>query len=132
MTDVDLRAFYKRYIETLNAHDYAAVHDFLSKELTYFGDTVTADQIVSALTELGDTVPDLHWEILDLSVDGDHLAARLVNTGTPVAEWLGVAPSGASFEIQELAVYRIRDGRFAHMTNVHDSEALRRQLAPAD
>lgn len=132
MTDTDLRAFYRRYIDTLNAHDFAAVRDFLGEELTYFGDSVTADLIVSALTDLGATVPDLHWEILDLSVDGDHLAARLVNTGTPVREWLGVTPSGASFEIQEFAVYQVRDGRFAHMTNVHDSDALRRQLAPSD
>jgi predicted ester cyclase len=129
MSDTDLRAFYARYIETLNAHDFVRVRDFLSDDLTYFGDAVTADLIVSALTDLGNTVPDLHWEIQELFVDGDHLAVRLLNTGTPVKEWLGVAPSGASFEIVEFAVYHIRDGRFVHMTNVHDAEALRRQLA---
>jgi steroid delta-isomerase-like uncharacterized protein len=129
MSDTDLRAFYARYIETLNAHDFARVRDFLSDDLTYFGDAVTADLIVSALTDLGNTVPDLHWEIQELSVDGGHLAVRLLNTGTPVKEWLGVAPSGASFEIVEFAIYHIRDGRFVHMTNVHDAEELRRQLA---
>ncbi|MDT0322368.1 ester cyclase [Streptomyces millisiae] len=129
MSETDLRAFYTRYIETLNAHDFASIREFLSDDLTYFGDAVTADLIVSALTDLGNTVPDLHWEIQELSVNGDHLAARLLNTGTPAKEWLGVAPSGASFEIVEFAVYHIRDGRFVHMTNVHDAEALRRQLA---
>ncbi|MFE2849116.1 ester cyclase [Streptomyces scopuliridis] len=74
-------------------------------------------------------MPDLHWELQDLAVDGDNLAARLINTGTPAKEWLGVAPTGASFEIVEYAIYQVRDGRFVHMTNLHDSEALKRQLS---
>jgi predicted ester cyclase len=32
-----------------------------------------------------------------LQLDGDNIAARLVNTGTPAQERLGVAPTGASF-----------------------------------
>jgi len=128
MSDTDLRAFYARYIDTLNAHDFAGVAEFLHGDLTYFGNAVTAEQIVGVLTELGETVPNLHWEVQELAVDGDHLAARLLNTGTPAKDWLGGAPTGASFEIVEYAVYEITDGRFLHMTNVHDGEALRAQL----
>ncbi|MET7847141.1 hypothetical protein ABZT48_02630 [Streptomyces avermitilis] len=40
-----------------------------------------------------DAVPDLHWELKDLLFDGDRLAARLVDTDTPVKKWLGVAPT---------------------------------------
>lgn len=128
MTDTDLRAFYTRYIDTLNAHDFAAVGEFLHDDLTYFGEAVTAEQIVGVLTELGEAVPDLRWDIEDLTVDGDHLAARLVNTGTPTQEWLGVPATGRSFRITEYAVYEIRESRFLHMTNVHDGDALRAQL----
>jgi predicted ester cyclase len=56
------------------------------------------------------------------------LNARLTNTGTPAKEWLGVAPTGASFEIVEYAIYQVRDGRFVHMTALYDAETLRRQL----
>jgi len=129
MSETDLRAFYARYIETLNAHDFAAVAKFLHDELTYFGDALTADGVVANLTDLGERVPDLRWEVKELAVDGDRLAARLVDTGTPAKEWLGVDPTGASFEVIEYAVYEIRDGRFLHMTNVFDSEALRKQLS---
>ncbi|WP_229372918.1 ester cyclase [Umezawaea beigongshangensis] len=52
----------------------------------------------------------------------------LTNTGTPAEEWLGVAPTGASFEIVEYAIYQVRDGRFVHMTALHDAETLKRQL----
>lgn len=129
MSDNDLRAFYARYIDTLNAHDFTGVAQFLHDDLTYFGDAVTAEEVAAALADLGETVPDLRWEILDLAVNGPHLAARLVNTGTPVKEWLGVPPSGASFEIVEHAIYHVRDGRFLHMSNVQDAEALSAQLA---
>lgn len=73
-------------------------------------------------------MPDFHWELEDLKVDGDTIAARLTNTGTPVKEYLGVVPTGASFEIVEYAIYRVRDGRFVHMTNLHDAETLKQQL----
>lgn len=43
-------------------------------------------------------------------------------------EWLGVAPTGASFEIVEYAIYQVRDGRFVHMTALHDAAEMRRQL----
>lgn len=81
------------------------------------------------MTAEHEAVPDLHWDLKELVVDGDTIAARLINTGTPVKRWLGVEPTGASFEITEYAVYRVRDGRFAHMANVHDAESLARQLA---
>ncbi|WP_423464337.1 ester cyclase [Promicromonospora sp. MS192] len=64
----------------------------------------------------------------DLRVSGHEIAARLTNTGTPVKEWLGVAPTGASFEITEYALYRVRDGRFVNMTNLQDTDTAREQL----
>lgn len=39
-----------------------------------------------------------------------------------------MVPTGASFEIVEYAIYQVRDGRFVHMTALHDAETLRRQL----
>ncbi|GAB7042412.1 MULTISPECIES: ester cyclase [Catenuloplanes] len=131
MTDTDLREFYARYIAMLNAHDLRRVDEFIDDEITYYGDRATRDQAFASLSALIDAVPDMHWELQELAVDGEHLAARLVNTGTPAKEWLGVAPTGASFEIIEYAVYRVRDGRFVHMANVHDAETLQRQLTTA-
>ncbi|MDR6318496.1 putative ester cyclase [Actinoplanes couchii] len=75
-----------------------------------------------------EAVPDLGWEVTDFAVDGDNLAARLVNRGTPVKPWLGVEPTGKSFAITEFAVYRVLDGRYTHMANLHDAELLKKQL----
>ncbi|MFG2455775.1 ester cyclase [Streptomyces sp. NPDC048523] len=95
MSDGDLRAFYLRYIEALNAHEFDAMDEFISDRTTLNGEPATRDDLIAVQTHDVDAVPDLHWELNELLFDGDRLAARLVNTGTPVKTWLGVAPTGA-------------------------------------
>ena len=124
----DLRAFYLRYLNELNAHRFDRMAEFIADRTTLNGEPATRDDLIAVQRADVDAVPDLRWELKDLLFDGDRLAARLVNTGTPVKEWLGVAPDGASFEIDEYALYQVRDGRFVHMTALHDAGELRRQL----
>jgi predicted ester cyclase len=129
MSDVDVREFYRHYIEALNAHEFDRMHEFINDQTTLNGEPGTRGDVIAVLKGDAAAVPDFHWELQELAVDGDRLAARLVNTGTPVKEWLGAAPTGASFEIVEYAIYQVRDGRFVHMTALHDAEVLQRQLA---
>ncbi|MFD6026529.1 ester cyclase [Streptomyces griseoluteus] len=124
----DLRAFYERYLEALNAHEFGGTGEFIADRTTLNGEPATRDDILALQRHDVEAVPDLRWELEELLVDGDRLAARLVNTGTPVQEWLGVPPTGASFEIAEYAVYQVRDGRFVHMAALRDAAGLRRQL----
>ncbi len=128
MSDSGLREFYLRYIEQLNAHEFDRMDEFIDDRTTLNGEPATRDDLIAVQRADVEAVPNLHWELEELLFDGDRLAARLVNTGTPVKEWLGVAPSGASFEIVEYAIYQVRDGRFVHMTALHDAGALLRQL----
>jgi predicted ester cyclase len=129
MSDIDLREFYRRYLEELNAHKFDRMDEFINDQITLNSEPGTRDDVIAVQTVDVDAVPDLHWGLQELAFDGDRLAARLINTGTPVKEWLGVAPTGASFEIVEYAIYRVRDGRFLHMSALRDAESMRRQLA---
>jgi predicted ester cyclase len=129
VSDSDLREFYLRYVEELNAHRFDDMAEFINDRTTLNGEPATREDLVAVQNADVDAVPDLHWEIKELLFDGDRLAVRAVNTGTPVKEWLGVAPTGASFEIVEYAIYQVRDGRFVHMTALHDAGELLRQLA---
>ncbi|WP_372660611.1 ester cyclase [Amycolatopsis kentuckyensis] len=124
----DLREFYLRYLEELNAHRFGGMAGFIADRTTLNGEPATRDDLIAVQKADVAAVPDLHWELRELLFDGDRLAARLVNTGTPVREWLGVAPTGASFEITEYAIYQVHNGRFVHMTALHDAGELHRQL----
>ena len=80
MSDTDLREFYLRY----------------NDETTPNGEPGTRDQVIAVLNGDIDAVPDFHWEPREIAVDGDRLAARLINTGTPAKEWLPPAPRSRS------------------------------------
>ena len=128
MPDINLREFYERYIAALNARDFDVMGEFIQDEVTLNGEPGSRNDVLAVQKADVAAVPDLHWELQNLIIDGDRLAAQLINTGTPVKEWLGTTPTGASFEIVEYAIYQVRDGKFVHMAALHDAEALQRQL----
>lgn len=128
MSDRDLRAFYARYIEALNAHEFDRMEEFAHEDVSQQGEPASRDALIANLRSITDAVPDFHWEVQELVVDGDRLGARLLNSGTPTKEWLGVAPHHRRFEIVEYAIYTLRDGRFRHMSAIHDAAVLRQQL----
>jgi predicted ester cyclase len=124
----DLRSWYLRYIAALDTHEIDRMDEFIAYEVLLNGEPGTRDDVVADMRRIIDAVPDFHWEVQELLVDRDRIAARVRNTGTPVKEWLGVAATGASFEVIEYAIYKVRNGRFIHMTNVHDSAEIHCQL----
>ena len=127
MTENDLRGWYGPYVSALNARELD-MSEFIHDQVVMNNEQVTRGDVVAAIKQTLDAVPDFHWEVKELLLDHDRIAVRAINTGTPVKEWLGVPPSGGSFEIVEYAIYKVSDGRFSQMTYLHDSDDLIRQL----
>ena len=128
MSQPNLRDFYDRYIAALNNRDFGVMDQFIHDEVTLNGKPVRRDDIIAVQRDEVGAVPDLHWILTNLIIDGDRLGAQLVNTGTPTKKFVGVKPTGASFKVVEYAVYQVFDGRFKHMAAIHDAEEVRRQL----
>jgi len=128
MSGSELRDWYMRYTEALNAHEFDRMGEFINDQVLLGDQPGTRDDVVAVLKGIVDAVPDIRWEVEELLFDRDGIAVRAINTGTPVKEWLGVPASGASFKIVEYAIYKVRDGRFVQMTNLHDSAEMLRQL----
>jgi len=128
MSGGDLRGFYRRYLEMLNAREFDRLDEFFHERVTMNGVPGSREQILASLREHTGAVPDLTWQLEELVVEGDRLAARLLDTGTPAQEWLGLAPTGAAVELTECAFYRVRDGRIEDSWYLMDAAAARRQL----
>jgi predicted ester cyclase len=128
MTDVDLSAFYRHYLQVLNSHEFERMDEFVHDEIVLNGMPAQRADMIEILKGIVVAVPDFNWRLEELIVDVDRVGARLINSGTLAREWLGAARSGASFEIVEFAIYQVRDGRFVHLTALHDAEALHLQL----
>jgi predicted ester cyclase len=55
--------------------------------------------------------PDTRTLTEDLVAEGDRVAYRLVNRGTHVGAWRGVAPTGRELEFEIAGMYRFAAGR---------------------
>jgi predicted ester cyclase len=81
------------------------------------------------ITPFRASFPDVHMEIVDLIAEGDKVVGRFTCSATHLGEWLGHAPTGRRFErVDEVAIFRLRDGRIAHAWSLEDSLSRLRQL----
>jgi predicted ester cyclase len=73
--------------------------------------------------------PDTRMEIVDLIAEGDKVVGRFRCSGTHLGEWLGQPPTGRRFErIDEVSIFRIRDGRIVHVWGLEDTLRRLEQL----
>lgn len=129
MSDFNIRDWYNEYVAELNAHRFDAMDKYIADDVTLNGEPASREILLAVQRADVQAVPDLHWEVKEWLLDGNRIAIRAINTGTPAKEWLGVQPTGRSFEIVEYAIYEVRDGKFVHMTALHDASELHRQLS---
>lgn len=57
MSDSDLRAFYLRYIEQLNAHKFDGMDEFIDDRATLNGEPATRDDLLAVQRRDVDAVP---------------------------------------------------------------------------
>ena len=72
--------------------------------------------------------PDLCYEIEDAFGAGDRVALRCIARGTHTAEFLGRAPTGRSFAVQQIHIFRVRDGKIAEHWACRDDAGMMHQL----
>jgi hypothetical protein len=73
-------------------------------------------------------IPDLHYDILDLVVTPDKVAASLRVTGTHTGELFGMAPKGRKIDVRQMQIEWIRGGRIWQHWRVTDELAMLRQI----
>ncbi|OZM75794.1 nuclear transport factor 2 family protein [Pseudonocardia sp. MH-G8] len=74
--EIDLREFYRRYLEELNAHEFDHMDEFINDRITLNSEPGTRTDVLAVQKAHVDAVPDLHWEPQELAVDGDRLSIR--------------------------------------------------------
>jgi len=68
------------------------------------------------------------FTVEDMIAEGDRVVARWTGSGTHVGEFMGIPPTGKSFTISGIDVYRMADGKMAEHWHVIDQLALLGQL----
>ncbi|MFO0601453.1 MAG: ester cyclase [Myxococcaceae bacterium] len=77
--------------------------------------------VADVITALRKGVPDLHCRIEDVVSSPTAVAVRTRVSGTHLGELFGVPPTGRRFEVTQLAIEHVRDGRIvAHWRVTED------------
>ena len=71
---------------------------------------------------------DPHFTIEDVIAEGDRVVLRWTNSGRHVAEFLGMPPTGKSFTIGGIEIWRVKDGKLAEHWDMVDVFGQLQQL----
>lgn len=72
--------------------------------------------------------PDMELVTEDLFAEGDRVVDRVIVRGTHQGEFMGIPPSGKRFEMQEIHIARIADGKIVERWTQFDLFGLLQQI----
>jgi steroid delta-isomerase-like uncharacterized protein len=83
----------------------------------------------AAMARVAQGLADAKFRIEDEIGEGDLVAVRLTASARHVGEFMGMPASGRSYEIGEIHMFRVRDGKVSEHWHQFDSASLMKQLS---
>ena len=111
----DVVALYESYLACCNEHRFDQLGEFVSEQVNGSGPTDGLMAYIDGCKDVTTGFPDYHWELQDLVVGQDKIAARLIGRGTHTGPFGGLAPTGRKISTQELVIYRFAEGKIAQV-----------------
>jgi len=96
-------------VPSVYAEDFVAHMSFTSGLGTLRG----REGVRNAIQEVRRAVTDFRETVQDLIVEGDKVVTRYVVTGIHSQPFRDVAPTGQPIRVEEISIYRVRDGLVA-------------------
>ncbi|KAK2055610.1 SnoaL-like polyketide cyclase [Colletotrichum caudatum] len=131
-SSAELKSFYQSYIRSINERTMSReFHIFCQPVLRHNDRELTIAEYIPLVSDSQDAIEGLHFDIQDLLADEgtQQIAARLEFTGTPVKEWGGARPSGASVRFHEHVMYQLEQGKISRVWSTIELDLYRRQMA---
>ena len=126
------KALVRRFIDEIFLKgDFGAVDELLTEDFTphTWGDMQPGrDGLKEAITRVSKGLSDTKMSIDDVIAEGDRVAVRLTSSAKQTGEFMGMPPSGKRYEIGEIHIFRLRDGRVAEHWHQADFLGMMRQL----
>jgi predicted ester cyclase len=119
---VDPKAIVRRLIdEVINAHRLDAIDELYAQHM--------ADGAHRWIAPFLESFPDVQMEIVELIAEGEKVVGRFRCSATNLGPWRGQPPTGRRFEnVDEVYIYRVRDGRITEAWGIEDNRSRERQL----
>jgi steroid delta-isomerase-like uncharacterized protein len=125
-------ALVKRHYEAMNNADIEGIQELYAPDLVYYNPTagekqLSLDEVIEHVKRVFKAMPDISWSVQDIIAKGDMVIARNILKGTLKEDWQGV-PAGKGFEITEIVISRIQDGKTAEQWIEIDALGMMQQL----
>jgi steroid delta-isomerase-like uncharacterized protein len=126
------KAVVRRFVEEIfvagriEAVDELVAPDFVAHTWPSTGDP--RGDLKRAMERVAAGLADADFTIEDMIAEGDRVAVRLTARATQVGPFMGLPPSGRRYEIGEIHIFRVRDGRVVEHWHQFDQLGLMRQL----
>ena len=139
-TDTALRSnkhLIRRFIDEIfvrrdsDAVDELVADDFESHSWPSSGEGGKAS-LRDATKRMTKALDDVRFSVEDLIAEGDRVVARVKASARPVAAFMGISPSGRGYEIEEIHIFRVADGKVVEHWHQMDSMSLLKQLKGDD
>ncbi len=88
--------------------------------------------LLAEVTSHRTSFPDWKEEIVRLVAEGDFVVSYFKSSGTHLGEFNGLAPTGKKVLIDEIAIFRLVNGRIAEQWGLPDIHGMNVQLGIVD
>jgi steroid delta-isomerase-like uncharacterized protein len=132
MTTDDNKATVRRFIDEIFVHgrkqavDELLADDFVAHTWPSTGNP-KAD-LKGAIDRTSKGLADAVFTIDDMIAEDDRVAVRLTAAATQVGELMGMPPRGKRYEIGEIHIFRVRDGKVVEHWHQFDQMKMMEQL----
>ncbi len=113
--------------EVVNEHNPQKIREFVADQFvdhSIFGQSNSVDQLVQKYEEFDSAFPDQRLEIQDVIAEGDKVVVRGTASGTQKGDFQGQASTGKRFNIGEIDIFRIENGKLAEHWDAADTASM--------
>ena len=132
--EIDYRALAQEWLKEVNKHNVSAFDSYLTSNFVEHEEVPGTENLSGAdvpkayFGMMFEAFPDVHMELMDMTVDGDKLWWRYRLTGTNTGPFMGMPPTGKKIDIQGIDVLRMEGDRAAEHWGVTDELKMMQQL----
>ena len=126
------KAIAEQIVDRIFVHqEDAAIDELVAEDFTprTFGPMPRGREgLREGMKRAGAGVSEAAFTIHDLIAEGDRVAARLTSTARHTGPFMGIEPTGRRYSIDEMHIFRIRDGQLVEHWHAFDKASLLSQL----
>ena len=119
---------YKQSVSAFNNHDIEGFINFYAEDYADHSNKLSRDELKQYIDGVMKSFPDIKWTLEDILVEGNKVAIRYRRKGTHQGEFMGIAPTGKTIDINGILIARFEGGLIAEDWEVWDMYSFLKQL----